>query len=308
MDYKRLWTGISRIAGVKIWIASLVPMMVATVMAYIEIGRIEFKWWTLSIVGILLIETLKHCMNDIVDYKSGVDLSIMPEQFTEFSGGKKVLTENILTIKEVKNIGILIFLIVVAIGTYISVAWEPKAFYIGIIGVFLACAYSLPPFSFCYRGLGEITVGITYGPLLMLGMYVVLTRHVSAFPLLVSIPLGIIITNVLWINQYPDYEADKKNNKRNWVVRLGKKKSLVVYAINYFLAYLFFVGMGVHTNNYLWLLGLASIPMAWKSYLIAAKYYDYIPKMVRANQLTVNVYIITGLCIIATLILTKLII
>ena len=48
--------------------------------------------------------------------------------------------------------------------------------------------------------------------------------------MIVGLPLGFLIANVLWINQYPDYEADMKGNK-NWVVRLGKEKGILVYGL-----------------------------------------------------------------------------
>ena len=55
-----------------------------------------------------------------------------------------------------------------------------------------------------------------------------ITGRFAWLPLLVSLPLAFLIANVLWINQYPDYEVDKAHGKKN-VVRLGKRKSVVVY-------------------------------------------------------------------------------
>ena len=255
-------------------------------------------------MGVLLIETGKHCVNDIVDYESGVDLSIEPDKVTPFSGGKKVLTENLLTVKEAKLIGKITLATAAIIGVYIAIYREPAIWTIGVTGVFLAVAYSLPPFAFCYRGLGEITVGVTYGPLIFLGMYVVMTGHIDTIAILTSLPIGLLVTNILWINQYPDYEADKMNGKRNWVVRLGKKKGLVVYGSIYALFYLFFIAMTLATKNYYWLISLISIPMAYKSYRIAAENYNNIPKLVKANQLTSQMYLVMGITMIVTFILT----
>ncbi|MDF2999943.1 MAG: 1,4-dihydroxy-2-naphthoate octaprenyltransferase [Bacillota bacterium] len=306
MEWKRILKGLGRIAGIRIWIASLVPMLAATAMAYAETNRFELKWGLLSLLGIMLIETGKHCLNDIVDYKSGVDLSIEPDKVTPFSGGKKVLTEGLLTLKEAKYIGIITLSLASAIGLFIAYFHEPGVLAIGLLGTLLACAYSLPPFSLCYRGLGELTVGITYGPLIFLGMYLVMAGKLDLLPALVSIPIGILIANVLWINQYPDYEADKKNNKRNWVVRLGKEKGLRVYSINFIAAYAAFLLISVYTGNLLWILGLSSLPMAVKACRIASVHYNHIGTLVRANQATVNIYQLAGLSVVIAVMITDL--
>lgn len=61
----------------------------------------------------------------------------------------------------------------------------------------------------------------------------------------------------MWINQYPDYEADARGNKRNWVVRLGKEKGIVVYILLYVLAYLSLLIAVFFTGNPLLLIALA---------------------------------------------------
>lgn len=305
MNWKRIGTGILRITGLRICIASLVPMVTAAVMAYDQTLRFPVKWVLLSFAGILLIETGKHCLNDIVDYRSGVDLSIEPDKATPYSGGKKVLTEHLLTVKEAAVIGVVFLTLAAVIGVAIALHRGPLIWLFGILGVFFACAYSLPPFSLCYRGLGEIAVGITYGPLLFLGMYTVITGAIDKSAVLVSIPFGILIMNVLWINQYPDYEADLKHHKKNWVVRLGKQKSLLIYAICFIFAYCWFALLAVLTKNPLWLIAFAGIPLACSAYRTASRYYRDIPRMMKANQMTIQVYMITGLAVMTTIVLSK---
>lgn len=304
MEIGRILKGIMRIGGIRICTASLVPMMVATVLAYCKHGVFSFKWWLLSIVSIMLIETGKHCFNDVVDYESGVDLSIEPDKVTPYSGGKKGLTENLLSVKEAKIIGKITLAIAAVIGIYIAVVREPLIWPIGILGVFFAISYSVPPFSFCYRGLGEIVIGITYGPLIFVGMYLVMAGSIDSIAVLASIPLGILVTNIIWINQYPDYEADKMHGKRNWVVRLGKEKGLVVYKILYIMIYLSFIIIAVTTRNYYWLINLVTIPMAIRSYRIAQEHYNNIQNLIKANELTLKMYVVMGITMIVTFILT----
>ena len=191
------------------------------------------------------------------------------------------------------------------IGIYISVYREPKVFIIGVIGFTLSIIYSLPPFKLAYRGLGELTVGLTFGPLIILGTYLVQTHTISPEIILVSLPIGLLITNVLWINQYPDYNADKKGAKMNWVVRLGRKKAVVIYILLFVLSYLSLFLIFIVFRNPFWLLPFVSFPLVLEAVQTARKYYDNVPKLVLANLRTVQVYQLFGLMLFLAAILDK---
>ena len=90
--------------------------------------------------------------------------------------------------------------------------------------------------------------------------------------------MGFLIANVLWINQYPDYEADMKGNKKNWVVRLGKEKGILIYGLLFILAYASFILVAALYRNLVWLIGWASIHMALRSVKIARKEFNNIPQ------------------------------
>ena len=299
--FSRIVHGIWRLADPKLCIASTVPMVVSTAMAYRAVGFIDFYWLFWSFFGIYLIETGKNAVNEVIDYKSGVDRFITLDKRTPFSGGKKTIVDGLLTIKETKVIAWVTMFAAAVIGLYISFVREPMVFWIGIAGFCISIFYSLPPFKFCYRGLGEFAIGVTYGPLVVSGTYLVQTHTVNLEILLVSLIIGFLIANVVWINQYPDYEADAKGNKRNWVVRLGKEKGIKVYALLYVLAYLCLSISIFYTQNYLLLLALLSVPTAKRSVNIAKKYYDDIPRLIEANAKTIQVYQITGLTLTAAM-------
>jgi len=278
-------------------------MVVSSAMAYKAIGSLDFFWLFLSFLGVYLIETGKNAVNEVVDYESGVDRYVTPEKRTPFSGGKKTIVDGLLTVNETKVIGVVTLLLAAAIGLYITFVREPRVLWIGIAGFLISIFYSLPPFKFCYRGLGEFAIGLTYGPLIMSGTYVVQTHTISLDILLVSMMIGFLIANVVWINQYPDYEADAKGNKRNWVVRLGKEKSLKVYALLYALAYISLFVAILFTRNPLLLLAMLSAPAAKRSVDVAKKYYNDIPRLIEANAKTIQVYQITGLTLTAAILL-----
>jgi len=302
-DFSRIIQGVWRLADPKLCIASTVPMVVSAAMAYKALGSVNFYWLFLSFLGVYLIETGKNAVNEVVDYNSGVDRFITPDKKTPFSGGKKTIVDGLLNIKETKIIAIVTLLAAALIGLYITFAREPKVFWIGIAGFLISIFYSLPPFKFCYRGLGEFAIGLTYGPLVVSGTYVVQTHTLDLEVLLVSLMIGFLIANVVWINQYPDYEADAKGNKRNWLVRLGKEKGIKVYISLYTLAYLSLLVAVIYTQNLFMLLALLSVPVAKQSVNVAKKYYNDIPRLVEANAKTIQVYQMTGLTLTVAILL-----
>jgi 1,4-dihydroxy-2-naphthoate octaprenyltransferase len=304
-EFLRVWKGFWQLADPKIWIASTVPMFVAAAYAYGKTGEFDLFWFVVSVIGIYLIEIGKNAVNEFVDYKSGVDTFVTPDKRTPFSGGKKTIVEGKLTVEETVIIALVTILVSCAIGLAIVIFREPRVFIVGLAGVLIAVFYSLPPFKLSYRGFGEIAVGITFGPLIVIGMYLVMTHHVSIDVLLVSLPIGFLITNVLWINQYPDYEADLKGHKYNLLVRIGKQKGVIVYASLYIAAYLSLALIALVTKNPIWIVTFITIPLAVRSVNVARKYYDEIPKLVKANADTIKIYQIVGLIMILSSLVSR---
>lgn len=299
----RFWGGFWQIADPKIWIASTIPMAVGGAIAYAETGTFSWYWFTAGLLAIYLLEIGKNAINEYVDYLSGVDRFVTADKRTPFSGGKKTIIDGKLTLRENLVIGMITIALGCLVGLYIVFAREFTILWFGLAGVFFALFYSLPPFQFAYRGFGELAVGFTFGPLITIGTYLVQTGSVSLLVIIASMPLGLIIANVLWINQYPDYEADLQGGKMNGVVRLGKKKGVSVYAVLFGLAYLFLLVLAAFSKNILWLLPFISMPPAIKAVLVAKKHYDNIPLLIEANAKTIQVYQLTGLSMVAAALL-----
>ena len=302
---KRIWQGFWQLADPKIWIASTVPFGVGTVYAFRQTGNIAPYWIVISLIALYLLEIGKNGVNEIIDFWSGVDCYVSEEERTPFSGGKKTIVDNKLTVSEVAVISVLTVGLGCLIGIYIVWVRELRVLWVGIVGVLLALAYSLPPFKLAYRGLGELTVAVTFGPLIVTGAYLVQASYFSLQIILLSVPIGLLIANVLWFNQYPDYEADRKGNKRNWVVRLGKKKATYVYGFIYLLTYVSFITLAIVFNSLFWLLPLVSIPLAGEAVDTARKYHDDLSRLLKANLRTIQVYQLTGITMVAAALLEK---
>lgn len=294
INFKRINKGFWQVAEPKIWIASAVPMFLGAIIAAGYYKEFSFYWFMVAVVGIFLIEVGKNAINECVDFITGADPGVDVEHRTPFSGGKKTIVDGILTVSQSALIGISTMLIAAMIGLYVVFFREFSVIYIGITGFILAVIYSLPPFKLCYRGFGEIAVGLAFGPLVLNGMYVVMTHRFDVLPLLVSLPIGFLIVNVLWINQFPDYETDKAAGKRNWVVRLGKEKAVKVYAVIFILSYLSVIAVAINTLNPIWLFALITVPKAVQAVKNCAANFNNIKTLIQSNAATVQIYILTG--------------
>src|SRR5207244_12908589 len=109
-----------------------------------------------------------------------------------------------------------------AVGAYFVVqfAFDPVVLAFTGIAVVSILAYS----SFLSKwGIGELVTGINFGPLLLLGTYYVQTRTLALQPLLVGAVLGILTAGILYINEFPDVDADSSKGRRAVVARWGKQ-------------------------------------------------------------------------------------
>src|SRR3970040_263437 len=86
----------------------------------------------------------------------------------------------------------------------------------GRAGLFTAWAYSAPPLKLNSRGLGEACVAMGFG-LIAVGADYVQRAEFSLFPVVAVLPYALLVTNLLYINQFPELKADAATGKRHWV-------------------------------------------------------------------------------------------
>lgn len=228
----RLRAGLWRLADPKISITSAASMALGAVLAA---GHPNFSWTWLAILGLAMfcMEVAKNAWGDVYDYDSGTDLAVRPEDRTDFSGGKRVLVDNILTRRQTWAIAFGFGVLGLALGACIVFLREPAVFWLGAIGLVLGWSYHGPPLQLAYRGLGELDVVICYGPIISLSTYVVMTGHYAPGPVWLSLPLGLLIAAFLWVNEFPDYHADLGAGKNNLVARLGKRRAASLLPVIY---------------------------------------------------------------------------
>lgn len=144
MDIRRLWRGFWQVAYPKIWVASTVPMAVGGALAYGLTGTFNWYWFLVGVLGVYFIEIGKNAANDLVDYKSGVDLMVSPDKRTPFSGGRRSIIDGNLTLGEAAVITAVTLALGAGIGVYVALFREPAILIIGTSGLFF------PPPTACH--------------------------------------------------------------------------------------------------------------------------------------------------------------
>ena len=250
-------------------------------------GHFHFGHFLLAMLGSLLVHMTVNVINDYHDYVDGIDLNT---QRTPFSGGSGVLPLNLLKPKQAFWFGTICLLFAMAIGFYFVMIKGWLLFPLLLLAGF--CAYFYNVYLSKWH-MGEIFAGLSFGPLLVLGAYYVQTGRYSWETLVASLAPGILTSNLLFLNEFPDREADRKGGRRHFVISLGKKDASYLFVALLTASYLCIIA-GVLTKMMpaVALIGLGTIGFGWKAAKGAMKYYDNTEKLVPA--LGANVITILG--------------
>jgi 1,4-dihydroxy-2-naphthoate octaprenyltransferase len=148
-------------------------------------------------------------------------------------------------------------------------------------------------------GIGELFVGLNFGPLLSMGVYYVQARTISLEPILIGTVLGILTAGVLYINQFPDYDVDKSKGRYHLVVRLGKGRATKGFKVLMFGTYaLIILGAIAQITPYVTLIGLATLPLAIKASRTLDRNYDSPMALIPGMASTIICTLLTGIMLL----------
>lgn len=281
--------------------ASLVPVLLGTALAFYHTGRCDIPLFLLTLAAMVLIHAGANVSNDYFDHVTGNDEANV-DFVRPFTGGSRMIQKGLLLPREVLTLGLACFAAGSATGLYLVARAGPVILVLGIIGVLGGFLYSAPPVSLVSRGIGEIVIGINFGVLPVVGSYFVQTGRIRWEAVLVSIPVAVLISAILFINQFQDFEADKQVGKRNWVVRLGRRKATILFAVMMVIWVVpIIVGVLTGAVSSLCLIGLLPLIPAIKAVMTARQHYDHPQELAPANALTVVSHLVIGLLLAVSL-------
>jgi 1,4-dihydroxy-2-naphthoate octaprenyltransferase len=272
---------------------SLLPVTAASALAYLIDRTFAPGLFLLNLVGVAALHLGANLINDYYDASGSDPLN---RNVTPFSGGSRVIQNRELSPAAVRRLAYLLLSLGSLTGLALIFLGRPWVALLGVLGLAAGFCYSAAPLQLMSAGLGEGLIFLAFGPLLSLGTYYVQTGRFRPEGAAVGLPLAFLITAIIWINEFPDLEADLAAAKRHLVARLGLKRSRWVYAALMLapFASLFFL-MEVFLLPDLIVAALVALPAALKAIGIAWRVPPTEPKFVPAQALTIQTHFLVGL-------------
>lgn len=238
----------------KVWMqnarkASLAQSMLPAILAVvIAINEAEFNIFLaiLAVLGVVSAHLGMNLADDFFDYK--VNTAESRKELSRQGIRARIvkypyLTSNESTLQDLKK-AIVLFLLFAAImgGIILTVRFNWLIVLIAFLTLFLGISYSGFPFKFSYIGLGELVIGIIFGPLLMMGVYIASANRLDYSVVLASIPVGLLVVNILFTHSFIDKKADESANKMTFARLLKTNKANLTASVLFnFIPYLIIV-------------------------------------------------------------------
>jgi len=279
--------------------ATWIPI-IASVVWGIHEELITMNWMTFTLVflGGSFLHLAANTYNDYFDWTSGTD-QINNDYFLQLSGGSRAIELGLITEKQLFRLATTFLALAGLAGLIIMLDDKVELLYYGLAGAFSGYFYTGYPLRLVARkGIGEILIGLNYGPLMTMGAIFAMSGIHSWNAFLFGIPLGLLTTAILWINQFPDSKSDEIAGKHHLVVVLGLEKASWGYLILMLAAfgsiYALYTYDIVEQGALLSLLGL---PIAlYYSYQVICNYNTR--ELAGANWGTIGIHAITGILLI----------
>jgi 1,4-dihydroxy-2-naphthoate polyprenyltransferase len=279
--------------------ATIVPVLIGIAIAATH-GFFDPLTAILTIVGASFVQLGLNVANDVFDASLGADdANVTP---TQFSGGSRVIQYGLLSRGQMATLATAFYLAAAAIGlVLLGLRGSTALLVIGVLGFVVSIGYTAPPLKLVYRGLGEIAVALGFGPLMLVGAYVVQSRGALSWePFVASIPVALLVALILYVNEIPDRRGDARAGKRTLPVRFSPAAVVRGYEIAVVLAYASIVaGVGLGVLPLPTLAVLLTIPLAREVRQGLRPNYDNPYALMAVMGRNIKVHAYAGLLLVA---------
>lgn len=211
----------------------------------------------LTVLFALVAHAGANVVNDYYDALNGSDAGNQQRLFP-FTGGSRFIQNGVLSLRETRLLGYGLLAAVMPAGLWLTAQSAPGLFWIGLAGLAIGWAYSAPPLQLMARGIGEAAI-VGGWLLIVLGTDFVQRGALAALPLVAGLPFALLVAAILYLNQFPDAQADALAGKRTLVVRLGPQRARWGYALLAGAAYLW-LALAVIWGAVPWLCAAGLLP------------------------------------------------
>ncbi|WP_422658135.1 prenyltransferase [Paenibacillus sp. EC2-1] len=221
------WTQFKKASRMKVIPVMLIPVALGALGAYVWTGAFHPLLFILTLIGSGAAHLFSNMVNDLWDYKNGTDDEAL-NNVDAISTNSGFLTNGKWSLKKFEIITWTLFGIAALSGIILSLISGWWAFVFGGLGGLIAYFYVAPPVRFGYRGKGysELAILLSFGVLPVMGAYYVQTSQMDIRALLLSLPIGLLTTLILFNHHFLHWQADRLAGKNTLVVVWGEKRAL----------------------------------------------------------------------------------
>ena len=224
----------------------------------LSVGPVNWWYWFVALVGILLAHASNNMINDYFDFTQGTDESddyprglYSPHPIRSGWVSKTKLMNAILIVNFLD--------LIIAIYLAVHIGWE--IFIFALAGLFISVFYVAKPFQLKHKGLGELGVFIIWGPLMIGGVFFVVNGSMPAWVLAASVPYGVTVTTVLIGKHIDKIRPDAQHGVKTLPVLLGEQQALFLNKILFIAFHLIVILLVLTDTLGFWvLLSLLAIP------------------------------------------------
>jgi 1,4-dihydroxy-2-naphthoate octaprenyltransferase len=225
-------------SGVRIWLmaarvrtlpAAVAPVLVGTSLAGFQDVFHPLRFIA-ALIGAIFIQVGTNLSNDYSDARRGADTE-------DRLGPVRVTAGGLVPPQRVLLATYLSFGIAVLAGIYLIVVAGWQLLLVGAASILAGVLYTGGPRPYGYEGLGEVFVFLFFGIVAVAGSYFVQVKHLDWEAFALAVPVGLLASGILVVNNVRDIDTDRRAGKRTLAVRLGRARTRTLFAAMVYLAY-----------------------------------------------------------------------
>jgi len=229
-------------------------------------GGFSIWFGLLALLGVVVGHLGLNLFDDYFDYRKkrqDYRTAMVHEGFRARISKCTYLTSGQATVGQLLTVACIVCGIALTLGALLFYFRGMPILYLALTAGLLGISYSGPPLRLSYYGLGEAVIAVMFGPLAMTGVYYAASGVFSPLILFVSLPVGLLVCNIVYVHSILDYEPDKKAGKHTLAVLLGNRKfMLVALAVILFFPYLIIAYGAIKYISPYYLLVFLCLPIA----------------------------------------------
>ena len=214
----------------KFFPASVLPVLAGSAWGFMAAGTFDLAVFLLALVATVCVHAGANVLNDVGDDSGGTDRR-NEDRIYPYTGGSQFIQAGIMSANGMARLGVSLLAVAAIAGMLLLLSRGMMIVWFGLAGVLLAVLYSLGPVRLASIGLGELSVGVAFGVLPVVGAAWLQTGVIDTIVILFSIPISAWVAAILLINEVPDIAADGATGKRTVPVRVGLGGTASIYLL-----------------------------------------------------------------------------